>query len=616
MQFKKLLLFFIPLFIVNATLPMWRQAAMAQTRNLGSRAARTTALLTHARRPTTRLITQRTITPTPIRKRVFNSQRAQNRASWFDWSKWKKNACAVGTAVFGVGIGWAYNNTITFHKVENLLQQNAFETSLQKTDKIEMFIENLTEDQFNQFIAIIISNFNKLTNMSFFGNMVSIILSYEPEAAKQFAQPAIDNITQIRPSIVYDILSYEPQATKQFVQPAIDNITQISPRMIYYIIKHDPEVAQQFVQPALDNIDSIHPDLLVVLPIESNAKTKAALTQLEQKESDDLDTFFKILILSKKICKQQHCRTKCCTQTYHHLRNNIDSNIDSFGCSFSRLFEMANKVNQKEKELQQDYYTFVHGQRWGYQFAEHLFTKLYEWTNKKECPEFLFAHMKKLPKYLDEENIHEELLTKGRTTAESRQRLLFLNYAFFGNSSNLGSSTAYYIANNRNVGTIKIGLQELFEWNNLEQIYQKYKSQLIKLQREHNSLSRFGNLLMVAVPKDIVDKCIFPASLGGYKKKMEKKGWVWNSKIDKTSDILEAIKEDAITNSDEIEFCLAMTRAEHGGLNEDSGIKFFDINGVDEEKWKAYKEKEEALLEKIKADILASQAENKEVAIT
>ncbi len=268
------------------------------------------------------------------------------------------------------------------------------------------------------------------------------------------------------------------------------------------------------------------------------------------------------------------------------------------------LFDMSSKVNQKEKELQDDYYTFVHGQRWEYQFAETLFTKLYELKTGNQCPEFLFAHVKELPDIENEEQIHAELLKNGRTSKKSRQRLLFLNYAFYGNSTNSGSSTAGYIAANNNVGYVQIDIKELFGWHGLEHIYNKYQKELEELQAEHSSLSKMGNLLLIAVPKDIVDECVYPAVSGGYKKKIKT---LDGQKLTKTSDVLEAIKAGKVKNTDKIELCLIMTKSKHGGMSPESGIKVYDFNTVEEEEWAAFNDKFDDLTGRMEADIKAEQ---------
>ncbi len=142
--FRKIFLLFLPLFVINSSLPMWRGATAMQSRNLlatrttasrsrslaprfANRAiTRTAALFTQARRPVIRrIVAQRTTAP--IRRRVFSSQRTTNK-SWFDWSKWKRRVWAIGAFVLGAGISQNYSqftetksNKLNYDPVHNLL---------------------------------------------------------------------------------------------------------------------------------------------------------------------------------------------------------------------------------------------------------------------------------------------------------------------------------------------------------------------------------------------------------------------------------------------------------------------------------------------------------------
>ena len=743
---KKIFLAFLPLFVINSTLPMWRRTATSQSRNLTTRTAttrsrslapsfanrgattRTAALFTQARRPVTRVVAQRATTP-PVRRRVFSSQRTNTKQSWFDWSKWKRSAWAIGTFALGTGISKLYidqkNNAdsvkkeilradddsdkITLESIEHLLD----ESFIYGGKPLEKFFNELTKEQYDELITLISSNFeslskkeylvvllsnillnnpkdsttsqkfvhtiiNNITSLDFDSDLIGIILFYFPESNKQLTKVINENITTISPKIIKKVLSKKPDLAKQLIQAIIDNIRTIDIKRAWYILSCDhqlvnqlidpiieniadvnPEIitkvcfianakgsskiiqaicdnivkinpslikdiihyeilfvnqvnrraAQQFCDAANDHLEEIDPMLLSILPLQDDKNTRTLLDKLEKLHKNDPDNVeirLKMSIL-QKVCKP-NLQIQHDTQTEHHLKNNTLS-FSSFSPS-SELYKLASRVNKKERELQETHYTFVHGQRWEYQFAETVFTHLQELKNKKQYPDFLFAHVKEIPtNQQEEENIHHNLLQNGRTDTNSRQRLLFMNYAFFGNNANRGSSTAYYVASNANVGHVKINLRKIFEWNGLKYIYDKYQSELEALQKNHSKLSNMGNLVFLAIPKDIVDECVFPAVSGGLKKTIvTKKGWLWNSKTNKTSELLEAIKDGKVKDTDKQEFCLIMTNSKHGGLNPESGIKIFDFNTVDKDKWAAYKAKEDSLFRRIENDIKKSRS--------
>ena len=82
-------------------------------------------------------------------------------------------------------------------------------------------------------------------------------------------------------------------------------------------------------------------------------------------------------------------------------------------------------------------------------------------------------------------------------------------------------------------------------------------------------------------------------------------------KTDDIKVIMDTLRTDPrkVKYFDSTQFILAMTADKHGGLNPDSGIKFFEFNTVDKYRWAAYKAKENALFEKIKRDIKQEQQE-------
>ena len=265
---------------------------------------------------------------------------------------------------------------------------------------------------------------------------------------------------------------------------------------------------------------------------------------------------------------------------------------------------MIHCIIAKEKELQDKYYTFIHGQRWKYQFIEDWFAWLWEQKHKKKLDDFLFLHVRTFCSDIsilqEESDLRKKILKNGRTSEEVRQRMLFMNYAFFANTNTYGSCSASYISNNSNNGTIHITPCEVFVLHNYEFIYKQFEKELIELQKLHASLSKYGNTLLIAIPKKTADHSVLcakggglphdPIAINGYKKPTNKLSLVMN-----------ALQRDAstVTDSDRIEFCLSMTMDTYGGLNPSSGIKIFQFNTVDQSVWRIYQEKNNALKEKI-----------------
>ena len=281
------------------------------------------------------------------------------------------------------------------------------------------------------------------------------------------------------------------------------------------------------------------------------------------------------------------------------------------------LIDILSQIIAKERELDaQGYYTFLHGQRRVYYFPERLYTTLWQLHTDQICKNFLFAHVKPLLKSeqekADEEAIRQYLLLYGRKPQDNhtRQKLLFLNYAYFAQMRDMGSNTAHYVAANRNWGSVPINIfpKDAFKIFGFEHIYEKYASQIENLQKEHESSGQFGNTLIVAVPKDKVHHYVFLCEAGkGSSGRGGVRRAVYIDGIGITDDIkiiMETLlnNPEKIQDCDDLEFCLIMTQLE-GGLDPHTGIQIHPLISGDKTTIIQLQEKERQLLRLIENDI-------------
>jgi len=287
-----------------------------------------------------------------------------------------------------------------------------------------------------------------------------------------------------------------------------------------------------------------------------------------------------------------------------------------------RLMDIVSQIIAKERELDaQGFYTFLHGQRRVYYFPERLYTTLWQLRKNDICQNFLFAHVKPLleteKEKNDEEAVRKYLLLHGRKPNDNhtRQKLLFLNYAYFAQMRDMGSNTAHYVAANRNWGSVPINIfpKDAFKLLGFEHIYEKYSSQIEDLQKEHESSGQFGNTLIVAVPKDKVECYAFLCEAGkGLSGRGGVRRAIYIDGMGMTDDIkiiMETLlnNPEKIQDTDDLEFCLIMTQIE-GGLDPRTGIQIHPLISGDKTKIARLEEKERKLLQLIEDDIRKEMA--------
>lgn len=273
---------------------------------------------------------------------------------------------------------------------------------------------------------------------------------------------------------------------------------------------------------------------------------------------------------------------------------------------------------EKEKELNKaGYYTFVHGQRRELYFPEKLYTFLWQQRKKQPVNNFLFAHVKDLVE-TPEAQLQEDILRKTIRVAgtqmdsdqpetvdpQRRKLVLFMNYAFFANTTVRGSSTSYYIYNDYNSPTgreVRILNQEPFTLLGYDWLYKKYQSEVDALANDYANLSKHGNLLLIAVPKDDIRKYVYLAKSGGFPRSINIKGFGQTTDMKR---IMEALTQDPenVEETDKLEFCLIMTQYK-GGLDPSTGIQIYPFISGPPEKLIILKKREDELFARMEADI-------------
>lgn len=381
------------------------------------------------------------------------------------------------------------------------------------------------------------------------------------------------------------------------------------------LLKNDPSSCLSLEHAIIQHIETVHPKALMLLHKHTTTdKTLKKALKRYIKNNKTVDVLVKVWLYNFS-CKNDalKIKRKVTTPTEQHLKHfrsldmygGIEDYLDNILIykDDKTLQAMVLQIISKEKLLQRDYYTFVHGQRLHYLFLEQLHTFLYKELNNLMIGDFLLLHIKKADdNKKSEKRLRNTILAKGRDFNGIRDRLLFTNYAFFGNLTNAGSCSAQYIANNDNISNFNFTIKDVFALHNLTTLYNKYDQQLRSLYDQFNKLSKYGACILIAIPKKTAHKQVYIAEPGGYKKKVELRGANPITDIHTLADYLQN-KPETIFDIDNIEFCILMTFDKKGGLNPESGIKFFSYIAADPQALSDYYKAQERIFNQIKNDI-------------
>ena len=395
------------------------------------------------------------------------------------------------------------------------------------------------------------------------------------------------------------------------------------------------EVLEMFIGGGLiakEGYSSLFYDFVKDHPCNKDIKSTLLNLYKEDKYKNDVDMILKVLSYIET-CSDSNDFQMESSQSINHMKGNL-KNIMARGKNGFQVRDrakpvgimknfafrrMINKVLQKEKELKADYYTFIHGQMRCYTLPQKWFTKLWSIRNEHPCEDFIFAHVEKPieeDQLVDEIEKRKKILFCGTPDLQDHKFVQFLNHGLFSYALNGHENALEFVYENINCNrcfdedNINVSLENAFEHLDYKHIYQKYKKELEEIENEYNQLSRYGDLLMFAVPKDKINNCVYLAKPGGLPHEVEIKG------VGKTCDvklIMETLRNEPekISDDDEILFVLSQTWDKDGGLNPESGNKVFAFNTVEPEKMAEFNKKEHKLWEKIKKDIEDEIAGNK-----
>lgn len=203
----------------------------------------------------------------------------------------------------------------------------------------------------------------------------------------------------------------------------------------------------------------------------------------------------------------------------------------------------------------------------------------------------------------------DALVKKGGrfTEKDSKNRILFMNYALFANSNNRvwGSNSIDLTLKAFNWGKSTLSLEALFTEFGATSLYKKYQQTFETLEKEILASSQYGPILAISMTPEQVKKSVYVACVGGTKCPMI----INNNPTDDVCFIIDTLRKDpqAFTyGCDIVEFCAVIassSKGKHDGLadpfNTNVQITWFTAHDM-----KPFVNKLAHLMETIKKEVL------------
>ena len=481
----------------------------------------------------------------------------------------------------------------------------------------QYFIARLAQN--NRELAVsciepVINRFVMLANSVYGRDIIHNIMQHNPapfiEAGSQNIVALMKN--DVGTNCLHRMMDLAPESIPALAAAAVQNIatmleTDNGAAFIKAMIKRDTQASALIVKQAIaDCVQLAEKDnglrLLIYLMTQDSA-VKKELQQKFSESSNQGDVSNSLSFVREIFYKTMRSeRYEEITPTelgfmYNkdHLKKYMQAELEK-----DAIKRVVKDVIAIEKEYQKTHYTFVHGRNFAYNLREMVYRNLWEYAHNAKVPaDFRFTHTKEehdpLTKDVlvmpEEKKLHERNITvlENYRSEELRNRRLFLNTQLFGNLHVAGSSSfSYFLRNDNASSLIRVSIEDIFGQFGQKELYEKYKERFEALDQEHRALTKYGELLVVAVPRERVSEDVQTIDVHG-----EAAGV-------KTLDAMEIRETDPSFKDNVLNFTLAMT--DTAALNPESGIKVRSVHAVNPAKYAAWQEKYDALMGELEAE--------------
>lgn len=410
----------------------------------------------------------------------------------------------------------------------------------------ELALNGLSAAIFDQLrVSYAVQNFSTLASSSDGLDFLSTLMDKNPASKDQFVSIAIQNVA---------------------VLVSTDRGLQMLSMLVDKNSAHGHKyINADFIRVLIERYPAVKEANLIRLLLDSN----------NERNSDSADVS---LLAMKQDILGKFIRSETVTPTEVGFLYDYHSVKEKF--KYQNLKQVVCDVIAIEQRYQDFYYTFTHGRKSQYNLMEMVYRKLFEKVKNIAVPgDFRFLYT-------------QEFYPVSR---HSRQldREIYMNGNLFDNMRTRDRSSLAYFECNYNERLrewLRInGLEAMFSRIDEKELYEKNKAAFDEIEKEHEELyasKGHGELLVVAVPKNSVNKYVLGGTWGSYQFRYKD-----------VSTLLDDRKQSPYLGNDEIEFILTMQ--EDVMLNPFSGLKIHSVNDVDPEKYAALEKKVDALMTKI-----------------
>jgi ankyrin repeat protein len=291
--------------------------------------------------------------------------------------------------------------------------------------------------------------------------------------------------------------------------------------------------------------------------------------------------------------------------------------------------KMIDKITQAERKLgTQGFETFFHGRAWEWNFVNDVWNMLCALKKDSYQPDKISLRFRnENPDIAELLDYRQKLVAKGadyhigtgtdKTGKESE--VTFMNKTIISNPGYYGECTGTYFVDNCSVSGNRGGwtfVEKIFAQQGLKSYFDAHKQELEALYGQHAQTSKIGELLCIAVKKDLVDQMVYPAKSGGFKTNMRTStnGQTppnsFNPITNSASSSIKQLKQLALTGDKFIDtghmfYCFAVSDIP-GEYGDKYVIK--SLNLANPEKYGAYVQARQAFFEKMKAEVATNAA--------